>query len=419
MAIKLEISGKSADFSATAGWLWLVMVMGVANPRIHELIRKFPDIRKLYYAMQDPDNGFLKEKEYQKVRETPASRAEQVAEACQTKEIHILTWNSPDYPGYLKLIYNPPVVLFYRGSCAEILHCENILTVVGTRHPSHYSVYVGEQLCYELARQDVIIASGGALGLDSVAHHSAIRAGKPTIAIMGCGLDCDYPKTNRELREKILETGILLSEYFPGTPAYGRNFPIRNRILAGIGKGVLLLEASEKSGAMITANNACEQGRTVFCVPPADIFQNRYAGQASLLRDGATPVFGLEDILSIREHTVYEPEELSGDSEILENSGNFKNSENPPVPALNPAELEDVSDHPEISATPDRMPQEASPAQRKILELLRDGMKTSNMLCQLTGQPFDDVSADLLEMELFGWIVHDDKDQCALSPDLA
>ncbi|MDE7121817.1 MAG: DNA-protecting protein DprA, partial [Oscillospiraceae bacterium] len=247
------------NFNTTIGWLWLVMVMGVANPRIHDLIQKFPDIRELYFAMQDPDNGFLKKKEYQKVKEIPVSRAHQIAEFCAGRNFSILTWNSPDYPVHLRMIYNPPVILFYKGS-VELLRRTEILTVVGTRAPSDYSIYVGERLCYEIAQQDVIIASGGAMGLDSVAHYAAIRAGKPTIAVMGCGLDCDYPKGNRELREKILEEGILITEYFPGTPAYGRNFPIRNRILAGIGKGVFLLEASEKSGAMITANSACEQG---------------------------------------------------------------------------------------------------------------------------------------------------------------
>ncbi|MDE5768027.1 MAG: DNA-protecting protein DprA, partial [Oscillospiraceae bacterium] len=167
------------DFNATVGWLWLVMVMGVANPRIHDLIQKFSDIRELYFAMQDPDNGFLKEKEFQKVKEIPVSRANQVAEFCTGKEICILTWDSPDYPVNLRMIYNPPVILFYKG-CAELLRRSEVLTVVGTRNPSDYSIYVGERLCYEIARQDVIIASGGALGLDSVAHHAAIRAGKPT-----------------------------------------------------------------------------------------------------------------------------------------------------------------------------------------------------------------------------------------------
>ena len=100
---------------------------------------------------------------------------------------------SPYYRVNLRMIYNPPVILFYKG-CTELFRQTEILTVVGTRNPSNYSIYVGEHLCYEIARQDVIIASGGALGLDSVAHHAAIRAGKPTIAVMGCGIDCDIRK---------------------------------------------------------------------------------------------------------------------------------------------------------------------------------------------------------------------------------
>ncbi|MDE5754607.1 MAG: DNA-processing protein DprA [Oscillospiraceae bacterium] len=394
------------DFNATAGWLWLVMVMGIANRRTIELARKFPSIRELYYAMQDPDNGFLKQKEYQKVKEVSLHTANQIVASCKEKDMGILTWESADYPKYLKNICDPPAVLFYKGS-PEILLREDILTIVGTRQPTNYSVRVGEWLCYELAMQDILIASGGAVGMDSVAHCAAIRAGKPTIAVMGCGLDCDYPKGNRELREKILQTGVLITEYFPGTPAYGRNFPIRNRILAGISKGTLVLEAAEKSGAMITANNACEQNRTVFCIPPADIFENRYSGQAALLRDGATPVFGLEDVLPVQGYQIYSiPENSPEDTQKVAESG------------LIPTELEKFSDCPEDSGSVNWMLQDATPEQQKILELLREGNKNINLLCQLTGLRFDTISTNLLEMELLGWIVNRGMDDYHLAENL-
>lgn len=392
------------------GWLWLVMVMGIANRRTIKLIRKYPDIKALYYVMHEPDNGFLKEHEYKKVTETSLGMAKQILVSCQKNHIGIITWDSPCYPKHLRNIYDAPAVLFYKGN-PEILQEENILSAVGTRYPSNYSIYTSERLCMELAEQDILIASGCAMGMDSVAHNSALMAGKPTIAVMGCGVDCDYPKENRALREKILEAGVFISEYFPGTPAYGRNFHARNRILSGISKGTLILEATEKSGAMITANSACDQNRTVFCIPPANIFDKRYDGQAALLRDGATPVFGAEDILPIQDYKIFEP--------IIQKPIESEKQEELPE-AVAETDEKSISASLEIhhSKNTDWMPSEATSEQQKILELLKESNKTVNMLCQLAEMHFETLSTNLLEMEMQGWIISKGMDCYQLADNL-
>ena len=397
------------------GWLWLVMVMGIANARTIELIKEYPDIKALYYMMHEPDNEFLKENEYRKVTETSLGTAKQILISCQQNGIGVITWDSIYYPKHLRNIYDAPAVLFYKGD-PTILQEEDILTVVGTRYPSNYSIYTGEQLCIEIAEQDIIIASGGAMGMDSVAHKSALMAGKPTIAVMGCGIDFDYPKENRPLREKILETGIFISEYFPGTPAYSRNFPIRNRILSGISKGTLILEAAEKSGAMITANSACDQNRTVFCLPPTNIFDKRYNGQAILLRDGATPVFGTEDILSIKNDKIFEsmqkPVKPIKHKKNKKQENKFSVSESEKKLTSAPTEIQHsvVMNH--------WIPSEATSEQQKILELLKESNKNINMLCQLAEMSFEVLSTNLVEMEIQGWIVNKGMDYYQLADNL-
>ena len=391
----------------TARWLWLIMVMGIAKEKTIELVKKCPNIETLYHMMCEPNNELLTEKEYKKVLETPFKSAEQILISCQKNGIGVITFDSEYYPNNLKNIYNPPAVLFYKGN-PEILQNENILTIVGTRYPSNYSIRTGEQLCMEIAKQDIIIASGGAIGMDSVAHNSAIMAGKPTISIMACGLDFDYPKENRTLREKIRETGVMISEYFCGTPAYSGNFYARNRILSGISKGTLVLEAKEKSGTMITANNACEQNRTVFCLPPADIFNTRYDGQANLLRDGATPVFSIEDILPIKNYQVSEPVPKLEKSRKQKKA---KSSVSEPMSIKINSEIKN-------SVNTNWIPSEATPEQQKILELLEESNKNSNMLCQLAEMRFDILSTNLVEMEMQGWIINTGMDYYQLASNL-
>lgn len=199
-----------------------------------------------------------------------------------------------EYPDNLKDIYDPPATLYVKGS---ILPQDKIaIAIVGTRLASYYGLSTAERLAYDLALKGVTIVSGMARGIDSAAHRGALNAKGRTIAVFGCGLDYIYPPENSKLSEKIYESGALISEFPEGTPPYKGNFPKRNRLISGLSLGVVVVEAGLRSGALITANLALEQGREVFSVPgQANSFNTK--GTHRLLRDGAKLVENADDIL--------------------------------------------------------------------------------------------------------------------------
>jgi DNA processing protein len=207
---------------------------------------------------------------------------------------NIITLLDEDYPHLLKSSPQPPAVLFVKGK----LNAEEKLVVamVGTRKPTGYGRAAAERLARELAARGVVIVSGAARGIDSLAHKGCLSAGSRTIAVLGCGIDIAYPPENGELLDRIARDGAVISEFLPGvTPAPGL-FPRRNRIIAWLSHGVIAIEAGSKSGALITARWAADAGRDVFAVP-GGIFSEQSSGTNRLLRDGAKLVSRVEDIL--------------------------------------------------------------------------------------------------------------------------
>lgn len=281
-------------------WLWLIMVFGAGNPKIWTVIHVSKTPKRAYYILQDENQRQrfdLTEVQKRAACSITLDKVRAVLENCEKKNISVTYFGDSVYPSGLKSIYNPPAVLFYQGNI-EILEEYPTLTVVGTRKPTEYSVRVANWICSELAQAGVVIVSGFAIGLDSTAHRAALLSRGKTVAVLGCGIDVDYPRDNASAKKYIIKNGLLLTEFLPGTEPFPRNFPIRNRILSGISRSTLIVQAPERSGSLITANLALEQGKTVYCVPPADIFDNRYAGVVKYLRDGATPVFSHLDILN-------------------------------------------------------------------------------------------------------------------------
>ena len=155
------------------------------------------------------------------------------------------------YPEILKQIYDPPMVLFCKGNI-ELLNHNKLISVVGTRNPTRYGKAACTQVCKGLANNDVCIVSGMARGIDTISHKAALDSDAPTIAVLGCSVDIIYPAENKDVYEKIVKTGVVISEYPPGTRPYPGNFPARNRIVSGLSHGVLLVEAAQKSGTLIT-----------------------------------------------------------------------------------------------------------------------------------------------------------------------
>ena len=213
--------------------------------------------------------------------------------------VHLIHLEHADYPESLKAIYDPPLLLYVRGKLPELNDIEpKSFGIVGTRNASDYALQLTKQLSQDLAGQGVAIISGLALGVDSAAHEGALTTeGGQTVAVLGSGVDIIYPRQNQTMAKKITEGhGAVISEYALGTRPHARNFPGRNRIITGVSKGILVVEAGEKSGALITADYAAEEGRQVFAVP-GRVGDPRSSGVLKLLKQGAVLVQSASDIL--------------------------------------------------------------------------------------------------------------------------
>ncbi|MBE6008331.1 MAG: DNA-protecting protein DprA [Lachnospiraceae bacterium] len=208
--------------------------------------------------------------------------------------IKYISINNPDYPELLRHIDEPPLGLYYKGTLPK--KDDMCFSIIGSRLCSEYGSLVSQRFAKELVQNGFTIVSGMARGIDSMSHRGAINGGGKTIAVLGCGLDICYPPENQKLMAKIEENGCLISEYPPGTQPYPGNFPPRNRIIAGLSMGLLVVEASKRSGTLITVNHALDYGRDVFAVP-ANITSDLSAGTNELIKDGCPPVTCVEDIL--------------------------------------------------------------------------------------------------------------------------
>lgn len=279
--------------------LWLVMVFGAGSPRIWKALHRYGSPQKAVEVLQKPESDaalHLPEHTLRRIRQTGEAQVEEMLARCEKLRLSILRYGDEAYPPQLLSIVNPPVLLFYQGD-SSLLQEHLLLTIVGTRNPSPYSLQVEKTICHDLVQMGFVPVTGYAVGIDITANRCALEADKPSIALMGCGLDVAYPQPHANLKYEIARRGLILSEFLPGTSPAPSNFPLRNRVLSGLSMGTFVIQAPARSGALITAENAMEQGRDVFCIPPADIFDKRYMGVIKYLRDGAIPVFDSRDIV--------------------------------------------------------------------------------------------------------------------------
>lgn len=210
-------------------------------------------------------------------------------------KINILTIEDKDYPERLRNIYNPPEALYIKGSLPYIDGMP-VVGIVGTRNCTPYGYMHAEKVGRELSRRGIAVATGLAKGIDTAAAIGALDGGSPVLGVIGCGIDRVYPAENKKLFERVEANGAIISEYPPGTPPLPAYFPQRNRIISGLSNGVAVIEAPQKSGALITADYAMEQGRDVF-VLPGNVDSKACVGSNNLLRVGAIPFMTTEDIL--------------------------------------------------------------------------------------------------------------------------
>lgn len=277
--------------------LFIVSCFGAGNPRIHELKEKFGSFDGLYKAIAftKPEDVFTAE-ELKAASRVHGAQLRGIISYCKSHNIGVICCDDEEYPERLKNIYDPPVLLFFRGDIS-VLKNDMILAVVGSRKISDYTAKATEIISGTIAANGMTVASGFAVGTDITAHLSAVRNGGKTIAVLGCGIDYAYPAENMQYADEIRENGVFISEYPPQTAAQPRFFIARNRILAGISIGTAVMEAAEKSGSLNTASHTLAQGKDLWVVPPHNIFDARYDGGKTLLSDGALPIYSPYDIL--------------------------------------------------------------------------------------------------------------------------
>ena len=268
-------------------WLWLSALRGVGRTVKLRLLYQLGTPENIYFADEVAlAQAGADRKAIDALRSgSSLTEADRILGDCHRLGLRVLTIQDTEYPDRLKSIYDPPLLLYVQGRM-PVIDEEVAVAMVGTRDCTPYGILAAETLSHAMARQGALIVSGLARGVDAAAHRGALLAGGLTAAVLGNGHDVIYPAENRRLYEDIAASGVLLSEYPPGTRPEGRNFPVRNRIISGLCLAAVVVEAPFGSGALITAETALEQGRDVFAVP-GPITSKASQGANRLIRDGA------------------------------------------------------------------------------------------------------------------------------------
>jgi DNA processing protein len=344
-----------------AYWLAFSHVPGVGSVRISRLLDEFGDLERAWHAdtisLRQAGMGPKTIEAIHRVRSE--LNLKQAHERLERTGAQILTLFSKAYPQQLKHIQGPPACLFVKGEIRKSDYFS--VAIVGTRRPSHYGRATTEKIASELASMGLTIISGLARGIDGIAHRASLHAYGRTLAVLGSGIDQIYPAEHRQLANRIYESGALISEYPPGVAPEGHHFPARNRIIAGLALGVIVIEAAERSGALITAEFAADQGKDVFALP-GDISRMTSRGTNRLIQDGAHPLLSASEVVEVLNLYPKEPGEEA------------------------PAEIPDD----EVQAT--------------LLELMLDGPADIDHLYQTTGLPIQEIQAALSMLELRGTI---------------
>ena len=352
----------------TVKWLWLHQEVRLTSLKERKIYEHFGSIENIFGAnLSDyTELDFLKPEDMNHLcckDLEPCYKAEEYLQKLNTR---VITIDSPLYPELLKKIPDPPLVLYCRGKFVD-LNDRLAIAMVGTRKPTNYGRQTAYYLARELSLAGTVIVSGMALGIDAKSHEGALSGVSPTVAVIGCGIDIAYPKTNAPLMKKIMEKGMVISEYPPGTPPEKFRFPERNRIISGLCQGTLVVEADFKSGSLITAKTAREQDRDVFAVP-GNINSTYSKGTNYLLKDGAFFVTCPEDITKCY-HLDYPQLFLSMERDVVT--------------------AEEDNDSPES----------------RILNAIGSGTVHTDTICSKSGLDIGTVNSTLLMMELTGKII--------------
>ncbi len=244
----------------------------------------------------DKLNGIIDSKDVDKLLKYDTKKADKIIDDCIKNQISVMTVCDTNYPKRLDNLDDKPIVLYFKGDLEDIDDLPAV-SVVGPRTISDFGKKAAFSISKRLAKGNIIVVSGAAVGADTCAHQGALSCGGKTIAVLGCGISYDYLPQNRQMRNKIAQSGCLISEHPPYAPTTKYGFPIRNRLISALSLGTVVIEASLKSGSLITARLANEQGKDVFVIPGNPTLEN-YKGSNALLRDGAIPLLNALDVFN-------------------------------------------------------------------------------------------------------------------------
>lgn len=279
-------------------WLWFSLKVSPGSAAASDILYHFDyDIENIYNADEEAYGGIedIKPQLVERLMDKGLDEAEKIRDYCAQNRVGIMTVSDKLYPSRLRMLPDKPVLLYYRGKPFDI-DGNVCISVVGTRTMTDYGRRAAYSISHDMAQSGAVIVSGMARGIDGMAHRGCLDAGGKTIAVLGCGIDRAYPSEHEALMNEIAEYGLVLTEYKPGTPPNGYNFPVRNRIISGISSGTLVVEAPSGSGSLITAKKALLQGKRVFALP-GKVGELNSSGTNELIRNGASIITGAADIL--------------------------------------------------------------------------------------------------------------------------
>ena len=382
----------------TLHWMWMQAAIGQGTATAVRMFRKFESIEEIYAADRAdytyvgvPDNTLSR------LCDKSLDAVKRLADRALSNDGWILTPDDADYPAPLKHLYSQPLVLYGRGKLPDFERMP-VIGVVGTRSCTAYGLEVAGALSAGLAAAGCPVISGGAKGIDRAAHEGALYGGGVTVAVQGCGLDVPYPAANRFMREQILEAGgALISEYPPGTTVTRGTFQVRNRLISGLSWGVCVVEAPARSGAMMTARLARDQGKDVFAIP-GPITSPASVGCHRLLRDGACLVTSAAHIL--QEYQIRCGDTLDEEEAERAQAAFFDRSQ-APLPVKSPEQPA-----PTVEAFPQTvaLPPQVSDSCRKVYEALSETPSSAEWLFEQTGLPLGEIFSVLTELEIYGCV---------------
>lgn len=276
--------------------VWLSLCAGIANSEYVSLLEQFGSAYAIFRAEESEIDALDVSDSFKgRLCNKSLDEAYGILEFCQKNGVGILCYTDSAYPSVLRAIKAPPCVLYYKGKLPDF-EKQLFISMVGTRSMSEYGKEMAYRIAYELASTGVVIVSGMALGVDAACAVGALSARGCTVAVLGCGIDVPYPRQHDRLMNAIAERGLVITEFPPSTPPRGYHFPLRNRIISGLGAGTVVVEADLGSGALITAREAIVQGKDIYAVP-GNVGDPNTSGTNQLIRDGAAVVLGARDVL--------------------------------------------------------------------------------------------------------------------------